>query len=359
MCTVSLCMIVRDEEQVLGRCLNSVAGLADEIIIVDTGSTDATPRIAAAYTDKVYDFPWQDDFAVARNAAFDRATCDFCLWLDADDVLLAADRQELARLKNRLDDTVDVVMLRYNTGFDDQGRPAFGYYRERLVRRAAGFRWQGAVHEVIDTSQARGRVLWSDCAVTHWKLGCPDPQRNLRIFEGLLHRGARLDLRQQFYYARELYYNRRYGEALAVFGRFLAAEGGWLENRLEACRQMAYCWYALGRRDKALGALLQSLAYDRPRAETCCDLGAHFMGEEAWDQAVYWFRQALACPRNDRQGGFVLSDAYGYIPCLQLCVCMSRLGDNEQAAIYNEQAAAYKPDSPAVLHNREYFASIK
>lgn len=358
MCTISLCMIVRDEESVLGRCLNTAAPLVDEIIIVDTGSKDATRRVAAAYTDKVYDFTWVDDFAAARNAAFARASCDFCLWLDADDVLLAADRQKLAELKAQLHEGVDVVMLRYNTGFDSQGRPDFSYYRERIVRRQAGFRWQGAVHEVIDTSRAKGQVLWSDCAVTHWKLRQADPRRNLRIFESMLQQGQQLDPRQQYYYARELYYNGRYAEALAVFVRFLADEGGWLENRLEACRHMAYCWYALDRRDNALAALLQSLAYDVPRAETCCDIGWHFMAEQSWEQAIYWYRQALACPRRDQQGGFILPDAYGYIPCLQLCVCFSRLGQNEQATAYNEQAAAYKPDSAVVAHNRDYFASL-
>ena len=69
MITISLCMIVKNEERVLKRCLDSVRDLVDEIIIVDTGSTDATKRIAAGYTDKIYDFTWNDDFSAARNFA--------------------------------------------------------------------------------------------------------------------------------------------------------------------------------------------------------------------------------------------------------------------------------------------------
>ena len=68
--TISLCMIVKNEERVLARCLDSVADLVDEIIIVDTGSTDATKEIAARYTEKIYDFVWQDHFAAARNFSF-------------------------------------------------------------------------------------------------------------------------------------------------------------------------------------------------------------------------------------------------------------------------------------------------
>ena len=78
MATVSLCMIVKNEEKVLGRCLDSAKEIADEIIIVDTGSTDRTKEIAAEYTEKIYDFEWNDDFSAARNESFRKATKDYC-----------------------------------------------------------------------------------------------------------------------------------------------------------------------------------------------------------------------------------------------------------------------------------------
>lgn len=126
MASISLCMIVRDEEAVLGRCLESVAPAVDEIIVVDTGSMDGTKAVAAAYTDRIFDFAWVDDFAAARNASFAKATGDYILWLDADDVLLPEDLDALLCLKNRLDQSpADVVMIRYNTGFDSHGNPTF------------------------------------------------------------------------------------------------------------------------------------------------------------------------------------------------------------------------------------------
>ena len=73
MISISLCMIVKNEELVLGRCLDSVKNLMDEIIIVDTGSTDKTKEIASLYTNKIYDFPWINDFAAARNFSFSKA----------------------------------------------------------------------------------------------------------------------------------------------------------------------------------------------------------------------------------------------------------------------------------------------
>lgn len=86
MATISLCMIVKNEEKVLARCLDSVKPAVDEIVILDTGSTDATKDVAARYTDRIYDFPWVDDFSAARNASFAKASMTFTMWLDADDV---------------------------------------------------------------------------------------------------------------------------------------------------------------------------------------------------------------------------------------------------------------------------------
>ena len=135
MITVSLCMIVKNEERTLRRCLDSVRGLMDEIIIADTGSTDRTVEIARDCGAAVCTFPWCDDFAAARNFAFSKATMQYCMWLDADDVLEPADREAFRKLKETLDPDTDVVMLRYHTGFGER-KPTFSYWRERLLRRA-------------------------------------------------------------------------------------------------------------------------------------------------------------------------------------------------------------------------------
>ena len=355
MVSVSLCMIVKNEEDVLERCLESAAGLADEIIIVDTGSTDRTQEIAARFTDQIFDFPWTDDFAAARNESFSHASMDYCLWLDADDVLLEADRAAFLTLKETLDPAVSVVMAPYHTGFDDSGRVTFSYYRERLIKNRAGMRWEGAVHEAVAPA---GQILYGDFAVIHRKTRPGDPDRNLRIYEAQLAAGKTLDPRQQFYYGRELYYHQRYEEALAVLEDFLSEGRGWLENNIDACCLCAYCQDALGRDEAALASLFRTFAYDRPRAEVCCEAGRWFLARERYSQAAYWYALALTCPRDDRRGGFVSPDCYGYLPCIQLCVCYSRLGDQERAESFNELAAAYKPDSPAVLHNREWFRSL-
>ena len=352
MVSISLCMIVKDEEAVLARCLDSVQGIADEIVIVDTGSADRTREIAAGYG-RVLDFAWCDDFSAARNFSFAQATKDYVLWLDADDVIAPADRERFLALKAQLDGTEDIVMLPYHTAFDGTGRPVFTYYRERLLRRAAGFQWQGAVHECITPS---GKIVYGDAAVEHHKEKQEDSGRNLRIYQSLLDKGELLDVRASFYYARELMTHEKYEQSVQAFEAFLAMPEGWVENRIEACRNLADCLTALGRREEAKQALVRSFAMDIPRGEACCALAAFELEDGRLPQAEFWYRTALRVPCRAESGGFVYKPSYGYIPCLGLCVCCDRQGRHEEAAIWNERAAMHQPDSDAVAYNRRYFA---
>ena len=119
----------------------------------------------------------------------------------------------------------------------------------------------------------------------------------------------------------------------------------------------ASCYDRLQSPASALSSLLQSFSLDSPRAEICCDIGRHFLHAEKYLQSIFWYELALTIPKKEQSGAFVSPDCYGYLPCIQLCVCYDRLGDYEKAREYNQRAGEYKPDSPAYLANLEYFAS--
>ena len=150
--TVSLCMIVRDEEKNLPHCLKGMAGLVDEIIVVDTGSTDATKTVAANLGAKVYEFPWIDDFSAARNESCRHATGDYIFWLDADDRL---DEVNLKRLKDLFenlgatDPNRNSVFIMSWISKVPGNKPEVGGTHRRLYPNRAGFKWIGRVHEQI------------------------------------------------------------------------------------------------------------------------------------------------------------------------------------------------------------------
>jgi len=356
MITTSLCMIVKNEEKVLERCLNSAKDIVDEIIIVDTGSTDKTKEIANKFTSKVYDFKWIDDFAAARNYSFSKATKDFILWLDADDVILDEDKQKFIDLKNSLNSSIDIVMMKYNVGFDENGNVNFSYYRERLIKREKNYKWESPIHEVIVPS---GNLYYSNICITHKKEETKYSKRNLEIFEKLLSKNIELDARQLYYYSRELMYNSQYEKAISYFNIFLNNKNAWIENKINACIDLSNCYKEIGNNEMAISSLFRSFEYDTPRAEICTNIGIYFMEKENYELAIYWFKQATRIKPNLQSGAFVQIDYYKYIPYLNLCVCYNRLGKDKIACKYNEKAGKFKPNSIAYKNNKEYFKKIK
>lgn len=352
MITISLCMIVKNEEETLARCLYSVQRVADEIIILDTGSTDRTKEIARAYTDKVYDFEWIDDFSAARNASFQYASKDYILWLDADDIIPPEEEVKLLRLKEVLSGDVDAVMMRYHIAFDDAGAPIFSYSRERLVKRALQFRWREPVHEYLEVS---GKIETSDIAIVHAGARRQASDRNLRIYRKQLASGAQLTVRGMYYYARELKDHELYADAVVQFGQFLDSGAGWMEDNIAACRELASCLLALGEPDRALRAMYRSFCYDLPRAETCCQIGYFYKEQAQYARAAFWFEQALRLKAPAESWGFYQKEYWGYIPSIECAVCYDRLGQFELAESFNERAGEFKPDCPAVQANRRYF----
>ena len=141
---LSVCMIVKNEERFLGQCLASVKGLADELIVIDTGSTDRTVEIAREHGAQVGHFEWCNDFAAARNASIASATGDWILFLDADEELSTTERQNLPALLNRN----NVALIRLPLINAHQGEESQCIV-PRLFRNIPTIRFQGCVHEGV------------------------------------------------------------------------------------------------------------------------------------------------------------------------------------------------------------------
>lgn len=354
MITISLCMIVRDEELTLERCLTGIRDIVDEIIIVDTGSVDRTKEIAAKFTAKIYDFTWIDDFAAARNYSFSMAQMDYILWLDADDVILEEDRQLLMELKQEIPPFFDVVMMKYNVGRDEKGYETDTFYRERLVNRSAGFKWCNPVHECIEFN---GNILHTEICITHRKeRGTSD--RNLKILEKLIRQSSEISARDLYYYARELYINSRYEEAAEQYNRYLDSENTFENYAILACLDLADCYHRAQEWKKALRILIRSFEYGSMRAEILCYIGSLYLEKEEYLKAIGWYELALTLKKPDISWNTVLHDFWDFIPNIQLCYCYYRIGDMEEAQKYNEKAAQYKPDNPGVIFNRKLFSSL-
>jgi tetratricopeptide (TPR) repeat protein len=185
--SASFCLIVRNEQDNLPRCLTSVAGLGLDIVVADTGSSDGTPEIARRFGARVVDFPWCDDFAAARNETLRHARGDWIFWLDADESLDPTQRDKFrALLASLRPEPVAYVMTQRSLG--PGGTAGMRVPQVRLFRRDPAIHWEYRVHEQLQPSlQRAGHALcWTDIVITH--TGYQDPavhvrklERNLRL----------------------------------------------------------------------------------------------------------------------------------------------------------------------------------
>ncbi len=353
--SISLCMIVKNEESTIERCLDSVKDICDEIIIVDTGSTDRTKEIVEKFTDRIFDFTWIDDFAAARNFAFSQATMEYILWLDADDILAASDQEKFLKLKKNLDPVTTAVSMTYLYAFDRYGAVSFSFRRNRLVRRDKNFRWIGAVHEYLEVS---GQVLDSDICITHKRIANGNSDRNLKIFERRKEKGEPFSSRDLYYYANELFDHQLYRRAIEVYQEYLMTGQGWIEDKISACGKLADGYQKLGEKEKQLEYIYKSFEYAPPRAEFCCRLGLYFLDAKQYEQGIFWYKLATQIERHVNSSGFMTEACWTWLPHLQLCLCYDRLGKHKLAYEHNEIARRYSPENRQVLHNKNYLEGI-
>ncbi len=289
MVTISLCMIVKNEARVLARCLDSIADLMDEIIIVDTGSTDETKEIAQRYTDQVYDFEWISDFSAARNFSFSKATMDYIYAPDADEFLDAENHEEFRKLKEALISDVEIVQMKYETISNNTVLNAKTEYRPKLFKRLRTFTWIDPIHETVRLEPV---VFDSDITITHM----PETlhaKRDFRIFEKMIAEGEILSDKLLLMYATELVKTGGLSNLEHAFPYFET-----IYNSADSEKHRAYAtvilakYYLLAKDDyKLLTLALKDVAV-HPSAEVCYYLGCVYERMKDYNEASLWFTNA-------------------------------------------------------------------
>ncbi len=233
---ISTCLIVKDEADYLPTCLESLKG-ADEIVVVDTGSTDNTRQVASTYTDKVFDYDWQDDFSAARNYAKSKATGDWIYSIDADHIN-ETPMDEIRAEVDRIGDKHSVAFIRLNDHHDAAW----------LFRNDPTIQWTGKVHETINlpatvTTSIRQSIRPREAHT----------ERNLRILKQ-----SPDTPRTRFYTGREYFDLGNYAEAVHHLTRYLEAPA-FPAEQAEAWLTIAKAEWLQHHGDKARAACLQAI----------------------------------------------------------------------------------------------------
>jgi glycosyltransferase involved in cell wall biosynthesis len=283
-------MIVKNEEAILARCLDSVADLMDEIIIVDTGSTDRTKEVALRYTDKVFDYTWINDFADARNYSFSKASMDYIYAPDADEMLDETNRQRFRDLKQCLLPEIELVQMKYVTVSDfDTVLNAKKEYRPKLFKRLRSFTWIDPIHETVRLNPV---VFDSDIEILHMPTASHG-KRDFSIFLEAYQRDGGLSDKVFMMYARELYKTGDLEDYLAAKDIFL---GRWEADTASENGKKAACILArLARLENNPTELLKYALRDmleNPCAEICYELGSYYYNQQDFQEAIVWFYNA-------------------------------------------------------------------
>jgi glycosyltransferase involved in cell wall biosynthesis len=168
-------MIVRNEAHQLAECLEPVADLFDEIVIVDTGSSDETRKVAAQFTSRIFHAPWRNDFSAARNESLRHTTGDWVFWLDADDRLSPTNVDRLRQCFAQLGNESQAYLMNTACWFEHACEGSRLITHARLFRRDERIGWRGRVHEQIAPSLTNlgYELVWSDVQIDH--TGYQDP----------------------------------------------------------------------------------------------------------------------------------------------------------------------------------------
>lgn len=295
--SVSVTLIVRDEEQVLGRCLQGLAGAVDEIVVVDTGSVDATRDVARRYTDQVHAYTWAQDFSGARQYALERAHGDWVCYVDADDVVIGA--EQIRALAAVAPVGTHAIYWPYVVAWDAYGHPTCRFWRNRLVRNDGSHRWQGRVHEAL-VAQRPGQTLYSDQVVVehHPPVRKRDhSRRNLEILEAeLADCGGDPPARLLFYLAREYAACGQVEQALQSY-RAHQERCTWGDERYQSLLQMADLLLQQGEREQAIDVLLQGLKVCPHWPDVYLRLARIYYYAQDWHRVIHWTEMGRAMPR--------------------------------------------------------------
>lgn len=333
MITISVCMIVKNEEAILDRCLNCLKEIADEIIIIDTGSTDLTREIAQKYTELIYDFEWINDFAAARNYSFSKATMDYIYVADADEVINEENIEKFRLLKKMLLPEIEIVQMLYTNQLEYGTTYNFdAEYRPKLFKRLRTFRWIDQIHETVEINPI---IYDSDIEIIHMPTS-NHAKRDFNTFLSLIKKGEQLSNKLVNMYARELFIageNKDFIEAKDFFLKLLDDDERTLEEKKDAQCVITHCSRIQSDIHNLMKNSIKGVVNENPASEICYELGEYFYNIGDYKEASIWYYNAAY------ESTSILNIHFGGdYPLKRLSDCYNRIGDEIQARAYEELA---------------------
>lgn len=364
---LSICIITKNEEQNIIRCLESIRPYDVEIVVVDTGSTDHTREIACRYTDHVYDFVWCDDFAAAKNYAISKAGNPYVMVLDSDEYLLEFPEQKLSELLTEHLDEVGRIFRKNYLTRNGQKRENTEWVHRIFPKDR--FRYEGRIHEqVVAVDGSAYDTYRTPVVIGHTGYDLPEEerkkkaQRNLKLLQVELDRllqekgvsSVEEDIEQSkgmgeqipyilYQIGKSYFMAQDYGSACIYFSQGLSYD---LNPKLEYVIDMVETYgYALLNSGQAESALFFQNIYEEfgNSADFQFLMGLIYMNNEQFEAAIQEFLKAVT-HKECRNSGVNSYAAYYNIGVIYECT-----GELEKARTYFEKCGDYAPAKKQLL----------
>lgn len=380
---ISVCIIARNEEDRIKACLESIRPYVDEIIVVDTGSTDSTVSIARRIANKVEIFTECNDpitgaianFSLARQKSVDLASNDLVMWVDADDIV--TDAQNIPKLLSLYQSQIEqnksfCILLPYEYAHDEAGNVLVLHYRERIVYPRKNFKWVNPVHEVLipTVSDAQNNIC-DNVRIIHKKdftKAPADPHRNFRIMKKYVDEIGDTDPRQLYYLGLEYGNIGDVDNAIATLKRYVELSG-WDDERCLAMLTIAKHYMGRNELESSAEWATKAFRVKEGWAEPYFHLGkTYYMMADAldkknehsskyWEKCVNFCKIGLSLPVtntvlfvNPYERSVDIHRFYNY--------ALDKLGNTQAALESVEEALKSKPDDPTFLHNKQWYELV-
>jgi glycosyltransferase involved in cell wall biosynthesis len=333
---------MKNEEHNIPRLLKSVEGCFDEIILTDTGSTDASIEVAKKHGAKVKTFEWIDDFAAARNFSFEGIKTDFVCWLDLDDVL--ENPQGFLNFRNDAMTLGDYWIASYHYSSDPSGKALCTFARERVFRVSKGYQWKYFVHEGMmptDGTRMHFTPVWS---VRHMRSEDDlkkDRMRNLALFT---KPGRVLDNRMTYYYGKELFECGKPAEAIPQLAKALEDIQLQAHDRILAMQYLCYCYLQTNQLEHAIQIATQATVLAPHRAEFYNMIADCLIKQGRLADAIPALNAAKSCQiqasPHQASAVFHSEEAYTTNPRINLAKIYANMGDMDRAENEAQESAS-------------------
>lgn len=357
MTTISLCMIVNNNSDTLENCLNSIKDLVDEIIIVDTGSTDFTKDIASDYTENVFNYNAVSN-ADAKNYAFSKATMDYIMWLNPNEILTDLNRKYFKDFKSKLKVNYDAIMMKNEISFDKNGHCNQWNYCERLVKRIKNFKWQGDFHEFL---VIMGSITYSDVSIQRIQAQKKIKVQTTKCSTTNDDTSSSNNVKQpedMLKFAKEHYDSDEIIEAINWLNKFITTDIDNIYEKVDASMLLAECHKINQDELSRLKVLINTLSMDVIHPNIFYCMANYFYDHQTYLTAITWYKSVLDC-KKIVDAKVIDVKEYQFKAYIGICESYKHLSNNEKALVYHKKSKKLRPKDIKVIENDKYFEKIK